>query len=152
MTAVEGKITNVFRWYKMSNQAHSMGFRALLGKAISSTGNFLTSFGAKAVTGPIKDVSGAAKDVTGIRKDIVETKLADLKLKQEESLIQKASLDDVAKYDPKHRDLRNVIGLELEVPLRVKILLFLILILVILLFLELAIAVFGHFSRHANAT
>jgi|SRR5580704_10618763 hypothetical protein len=72
--------------------------------------SFLVNFGAKAVTGPVKDLSGAAKDATGIRKDLVETKLAQLKLESEESLIQRATLDDVKEYDPKRKRIFAVIS------------------------------------------
>jgi hypothetical protein len=60
-----------------------------------------SSGGAKAVTGPIKDVTGAAKDVVDIRKGVVETRLAEKRLEQEESLIQKVTLEEVKQIDPK---------------------------------------------------
>jgi len=48
-------------------------------------------------------MSGTAKDVTGVRRDLVETKLAQLRVEEHESLIQKATVEDVKKYDPKTR-------------------------------------------------
>lgn len=63
-----------------------MGFSATISAWLKSTLNAVTGSAVKTVTGPIKDVSGTAKDVTGIRKDIVETKLAQIKLEEQESL------------------------------------------------------------------
>ena len=77
-----------------------MGLRTFIERAFSSALNIATSAGAKAVTGPVKDISGTAKDVVDIRKAIVETKLAQFKVEEQESQIQKASLEDVMKYDP----------------------------------------------------
>jgi hypothetical protein len=48
------------------------------------------------------------RDVVGARKDLVETdkaKLENEKLKEELSPIQRATLDDVKKYDPKIKEL-----------------------------------------------
>jgi|ERR1022692_562273 hypothetical protein len=61
--------------------------------------------GAEAVTKPVKDITGAAKDVVGIRKDLVETQLAERRLKNEESLILKATLEDVKEFDQKTRKI-----------------------------------------------
>ena len=61
--------------------------------------------GLRSITGAAKDISGTAKDLTGIRKDIVETKLATNELRERESLIQKATLEDVKKYDQHTIDL-----------------------------------------------
>jgi hypothetical protein len=83
----------------------TMGIRSFLGWAFSSALKGATIAGAKAITGPVRDISGTAKDVTGIRKDLVETKLAQYKAEEYESLIQKATLDDVKKYDPKTQRL-----------------------------------------------
>ena len=80
-----------------------MGIRNLLSNALSSGVKALTDIGAKAITGPAKDISGTAKDVTGIRKDLAQTKLAQVKVKEHESLIQKATLEDVKDYDDKTR-------------------------------------------------
>jgi hypothetical protein len=79
--------------------------RLLFGKLFDWMSNFLTTFGAKAVTGPIKDVSGTAKDVTGVRRDLFEIELAKLKLQQEVSLITKVTLEDIIKYDAKTAEL-----------------------------------------------
>ena len=87
-----------------------MGFRELMANAFSSGAQFIATNGAHGITGPVKDVSGAVKDVTGIRKDLVETKLAENKLRTEESLIQKATLEDVKLYDPRTRALLSAIG------------------------------------------
>ena len=88
-----------------------MGFRSFIGNAFSSGLKTVTDVGAKAITGPVKDISGTAKDVTGIRKDLVETKLAEYKVEEHFSLIQKAGLEDVKTYDPK---TRNVIRKAME--------------------------------------
>jgi len=48
------------------------------------------------------------RDIVGTRKDLVETDKAKLeteKLRDERSLIQRATLDDVKKYDPKTQKL-----------------------------------------------
>ena len=76
-----------------------MGLRSFIANVFSSGVKTITDAGAKAVTGPAKDISGAAKDVTGIRKDLVETKLAQYKVEEHESLIQKATFEDVKDYD-----------------------------------------------------
>src|ERR1700730_5642528 len=80
-----------------------MGLRGFFATVLSSGMKVITNFGAKAVTGPVKDVSGTVKDVTRVRRDIVETKLAQFKLEEHESLIQNATLNDVESYDPKTR-------------------------------------------------
>lgn len=80
-----------------------MRFWQLITRAFSSALTTITKAGTKAVTGPLKDISGAAKDVTGIRKDLVETKLAQYRLEEHESLIQKATLSDVKRYDERTR-------------------------------------------------
>jgi hypothetical protein len=61
-------------------------------------------------------ISTWIRDLFGIRKDVIDTKKAKLeiaKLEDEEGerrgLIDLATLDDVKKYDPKVRELENVI-------------------------------------------
>jgi predicted nucleic acid-binding Zn-ribbon protein len=83
-----------------------MSIRKIVTKALS----IVTDTGTKAVTGVVKDVSGTAKDVTGIRKDLVETKVAQIKVEEYESQIQRATLGDVKKYDQKIRDLEYLIA------------------------------------------
>jgi hypothetical protein len=78
-----------------------MSICGFLRRALSLGLRGLTSVGVKAVTGPAKDASGMARDVTGIRKDIVETKLAQLKVEEHDSVIQKATFEDVKDYDLK---------------------------------------------------
>ncbi|MCU1300691.1 MAG: hypothetical protein JWQ87_975 [Candidatus Sulfotelmatobacter sp.] len=39
--------------------------------------------------------------MTGIRRDIVETKLADKRLQEQESLIEKPTWDEIKKLDPR---------------------------------------------------
>jgi hypothetical protein len=57
-------------------------------------------------------MSGTAKDVTGVRRDLVETKLAQLRVEEHESLIQKATVEDVKKYDPKTRRVIRAVPME----------------------------------------
>lgn len=84
-------------------------FIATIAKAFSSSLTTITNVGPKAFTGPVKDISGTAKDVTGIRKDLVETKLAEKKLEDQESLIQKATLEDVERFDAHTRRILDII-------------------------------------------
>jgi hypothetical protein len=78
-----------------------MGFRSFISKIFSSAAESITEGTAKTVSGVVKDASGTAKDVTGIRRDLVETKLAQFKVEEHESLIQRATLDDVKEFDGK---------------------------------------------------
>src|SRR5437773_1660240 len=82
-----------------------MSIRSFLTKALG----VVTDTGTKAVTGVVKDVSGTAKDVVDIRKGLVETKIAQIKVEEYESQIQKATLEDVKKYDPRIKTLLDEI-------------------------------------------
>ena len=77
----------------MPKTAAFMSFRSFITKALG----IVTDTGTKAVTGVVKDVSGTAKDVVDIRKGLVETKVAEIKVEEHESQIQKATLEDVKK-------------------------------------------------------
>ena len=89
----------------MPETAVIMSLRDHLTKALQSALNVVTDTGTKAATGVVKHATGAAKDLTGIRKDLVETKVAEIKVEDHESQIQKATLRDVMKYDPKTSSL-----------------------------------------------
>jgi hypothetical protein len=78
-------------------------------EAVQSLIGAAASGGAEAVTGPVKAVTGAAKNVVDIRKSVVETRLAERRLEHEESLIQRATLDDVKQYDPKTQRLVSAV-------------------------------------------
>jgi hypothetical protein len=82
-----------------------MGFRSFFSKLFSSAAESVTKGTAKTVSGVVKDVSGTAKDVTGIRRDLIETKLAQYKVEEHESMIQRATLDDIREFDAKFREL-----------------------------------------------
>ena len=86
------------------------GFWNAIAKVFGSTVRVITDLATKAVTDAVKDASGIAKDVTGIRRDLVETKLAQYKVEDHESLIQKATLDDVKEYDNTFRSLKRKIA------------------------------------------
>ena len=82
-----------------------MGIRSLASRILGSVVSGLTGAGAKIVTGPVKDISGTAKGVTGIRRDLVETKLAEFRVEEHERVTQRATFEDVRRYDPKAQRL-----------------------------------------------
>jgi hypothetical protein len=111
---------------------HMIGFlRLLLDKSLSASAKFISTFGAKSITGPVKDISGSIKDVTGIRKDIVETRLAEYELAEKESVIERPTLEQIERFDVKYQlagyEAREALNKKISAIARKSLTLFLIL-------------------------
>ena len=76
----------------------------------------ITSGAVKDTAGAVHEVVGTAKDLQDIEKGKIDKRLAERQLEREQSLIHKATFEDVKKFDPNYERLHISVGRDFCVP------------------------------------